>query len=222
MGLAEVELWVLSVTMVLFKVMILHIQKFLDMQKPITCPTKTWTGWCCRQLGFVAVVSEGGLNSEQYWASPWAWRGVVWYDLAYCRDLALDSVLAWEWMSGPCLKGHEAFFKAIPWKHLYLLLRLDCFILRPSGYSGLGRKCPICGCHRAQDNDIKWFCKPQQCVSFGSQSRFVHDTLVIRNHWGERERRTTNIKHIFLLPAYTVSGAFKTIFIWWCVRGILF
>lgn len=24
------------------------------------------------------------------------------------------------------------------------------------GYSALGHKCPMSGCHRAQDNDIKW------------------------------------------------------------------
>jgi len=45
------------------------------------------------------------------------------------------------------MKAHTFAIKA-------QLLQFDTY--GAPGYSALGRKCPISGCHRAQDNNIKW------------------------------------------------------------------
>lgn len=132
----------------------------------------------------------------------------------------------------PALRDMKPFLSNLMKAHTFAikaqLLHFEMY--GAPGYSALGRKCPISGCHRAQGNDIKWASCSVWDLDFKSLAvcplRFAQYIYAWyfsdeKSSEGEGEDNP-NLKHIFLLPAHSVSGAFLTIFIWCCVTGIVF
>lgn len=188
-----------------------------------------WMRWSCRQPWFCCCCIQE--QASRFRAVLSHLHG----PREGCYDGIWHDAETWLWTQSslesgcivPALRDMKHFFSNPMKVHTFAikaqLLHFEMY--EAPGYLALGCKCPISRNFRAQDNGIECVSCSIWTQDFWNQQCVralvcTVDLSMILQWWEilgvgvEKGMTTPNLKDIFLLLSYSVSGAFLSLFIW--------